>query len=79
MIILNDRQIKEAKIKANIETDREIYSISIDEKQITINGDWLIERNNKGIAKDVISAIEEYCTRSNIEWEQQSTYSTWCD
>ena len=79
MIILNDRQIKEAKAKAKIEVDREIYTISINEKEITINGDWSIERKNKGITEDVISAIEEYCTQSNIAWEQQSTYSAWCD
>ena len=78
-IELTDRQIKEAKAKAKIEVDREIYTISIDEREITINGDWSIERNNKGIAEDVISAIEKYCIQSNIAWEQQSAYSAWCD
>lgn len=78
-IQLTDKQINVLKDKAKTETDREIYSIRFDGKEITINGDWSIERGVKPINEEIIKAIEEYCTKNNIEWEYQSTYSAWCD
>jgi hypothetical protein len=78
-IKLTDNQIKNLKSKAIIETDREIYSIKFDSQDITINYDWSIERNEKPIDENIIEAIETYCTKSNIEWEYNSTYSAWCN
>ena len=78
-IKLTDNQIKNLKSKAIIETDREIYSIKFDGQEITINYDWSIERNKKPIHDNIIEAIENYCTKSNIEWEYNSTYSAWCN
>ena len=78
-IQLTERQITSLKNKANIEVDREIYSIRFDSEEITINGSWSIHRENKPINKNIITAIEKYCTRNNIEWEYNSEYSAWCD
>ena len=78
-IDLTSAQIKRYKAKANIETDRDIYTISINDQQITINGDWSIERQEGTIENGVVKAIESYCTKENIEWEYESTYSAWCD
>lgn len=78
-IQLTEKQIVELKAKANIETDRDIYSIRFDSEEININGSWNTERGNKTINEEVISAIEMFCTRNNIEWEYNSTYSAWCD
>ena len=78
-IQLTEKQIEALKIKANTETDREIYSIRFDGQEITINGSWSIERGDKPIDEEIILAIEEYCTKRNIEWEHNSTYSAWCD
>jgi hypothetical protein len=78
-IKLTDNQIKNLKSKAIIETDREIYSIKFDGQEITINYDWSIERNEKPIHENIIEAIETYCTKSNIDWEFNSTYSAWCN
>jgi len=78
-IKLTDNQIKNLKSKAIIETDREIYSIKFDGQEITINYDWSIKRNKKPIHENIIEAIETYCTKSNIEWEYNSTYSAWCN
>jgi len=78
-IQLTEKQITSLKNKANIEVDREIYSISFDSEEIIINGSWSIQRENKPTNKEIISAIETYCTRKNIEWEYNSEYSAWCD
>lgn len=78
-IDLTAAQIERYKAKASIETDRDIYTISIDNQQVTINGDWSIERLERTIEKCVVKAIESYCTKENIEWEYDSTYSAWCD
>ena len=78
-IQLTEKQITSLKNKANIEVDREIYSIRFDNEEITINGSWSIQRENKPINKEIISAIEAYCTRKNIDWEYNSEYSAWCD
>jgi len=48
-----------------------------DGEEITINGSWSIQRGNKPIK--IVSAIEIYCTRNNIEWEYNSEYSAWCN
>jgi len=78
-IQLTENQINTLKDNANIETDREIYSIRFDSQEITINGSWSIERGNNPINEEIISAIETFCTRNNIDWEYSSTYSAWCD
>jgi len=79
-MITKEYQIAKLKAKANIEIDRDIYSINTTSKEININGDWSIKRNNKlSCMRNVINAITEYCTKSNIEWEYNSTYSAWCD
>jgi hypothetical protein len=78
-IQLTEKQITGLKNKANIEVDREIYSIRFDGEEITINGSWSIQRGNKPINQEIVSAIEIYCTRNNIEWEYNSEYSAWCD
>lgn len=78
-IRLTDEQLTALKAKANIETDRDIYYISFDGQEITINGSWSIQRGSEPINKEIISAIETYCTRKNIEWEYNSEYSAWCD
>lgn len=78
-ITLTDKQIKALICRSNVEVNREIYSIRFDAQNITINGDWSIERSNIPINEDIIKAIEEYSTRQNIEWEYNSTYSAWCD
>lgn len=78
-IQLTKKQIAGLKNKANIEVDREIYSISFDGEEITINGNWSIQRGNKPINQEIVSAIEIYCTRNNIEWEYNSEYSAWCN
>jgi hypothetical protein len=66
-IQLTEKQITSLKNKANIEVDREIYSIRFDSEEITINGSWSIQRKNKPINKEIISAIEIYCRRNNID------------
>lgn len=76
---LREKQITALKSKAKIETDREIYSIIIDEKEITINRDWSIQRENKPMKENIIKAIEEYCTKENIHWEYNTIYSAWAD
>lgn len=79
-IRLTDEQIKSLINKAVTETYREIYSICFDGEEITINGSWSIERDKTTpINKDIVTAIENYCTRNNIEWEYASEYSAWCD
>ena len=78
-IQLTEKQTTSLKNKANIEVDREIYSIRFDNEEITINGSWSIQRENKPINQEIVSAIEEYCTRNNIEWEYNCAYSAWCD
>jgi hypothetical protein len=79
MITLNNRQIKAAVSQAETEIDREIYSIAITDKEIIINGDWSIKRDKNSMMQNIIAAIEEYCTRANIEWEYNSSYSAYCD
>jgi hypothetical protein len=79
MINLTSKQISDYKSKSSLETDREIYKIVVGFREIRINGDWSIERRSNRIDKAVVSAIEAYCTRDNIEWEYNSTYSAWCD
>lgn len=78
-IQLTGKQIVALKSKANTEMEREIYNIRFDGEEITINGSWSIKRENKPIVQNIISAIETYCTKSNIEWEYASEYSAWCD
>ena len=78
-IQLTEKQMLSLRSKANVETDREIYGIRFDGEEITINGSWSIERGNKPINEEIISAIETFCTKSNIEWEYRSEYSAWCD
>jgi hypothetical protein len=78
-IQLTQTQIDKLKGRARTETDREIYSIRFDGRRITINGDWSIERDGTDIDKNIVSAIEAYCTVANIEWEYNATYSAWCD
>jgi hypothetical protein len=78
-IQLTQTQINALKVKANIESDRDIYSIRFDGQEITINGDWSIQRDGTPIDKNIITAIEAYCTVNNIEWEYNATYSAWCD
>lgn len=78
-IQLTDKQLKSLQAKAKTETDRDIYYISFNGQEIRINGDWSIQRGNKTINQEIIAAIEEYCTKRNIEWEYNSTYSAWCD
>lgn len=78
-IQLTENQIISLKARANIEVDREIYYIRFDGQEISINGSWSIQRGDKAIDQEIISAIEEYCTNKNIEWEYNSTYSAWCD
>jgi hypothetical protein len=78
-IRLTAEQISALKSKAITETNREIYSITFDEQEITINDSWSIQRDNTPINENIITAIEKYCTRDNIEWEYASTYSAWCD
>ena len=78
-IILTEEQITSLKAKANIETDRKIYSIRFDGQEITINYNWSVERDDQPIDKNIVSAIETYCTRNNIEWEYNAEYSAWCD
>ena len=78
-IILTEEQITSLKAKANIETDREIYSIRFDGQEITINYNWSVERDDQPIDKNIVSAIETYCTRNNIEWAYNAEYSAWCD
>ena len=77
---LTQEQITAVKARAKTETDRKIYTIHFDGKEITINGDWSIERNKqKPINDNIVEAIESYCTKSNIDWEYNTTYSAWCD
>jgi len=76
---LKEKQINEFKQKAVMETEREIYSIMVDMQNITINGSWSTERDETILEKNIVTAIENYCTKSNIEWEYNSTYSAWCD
>jgi hypothetical protein len=79
-VSLTPAQIAELKRKASLETDREIYSISFTITEITINNDWstpVINRND--FHNELVSAIEHYCSRHNIEWEYNATYSAWCD
>lgn len=78
-IRLTEQQLLALKSKANIENDREIYYIRFDGQEIIINGSWSIKRGNKPIDQEIISAIEVYCTKKNIEWEYASEYATWCD
>ena len=78
-IILTEEQITSLKAKANIETDRKIYSIRFDGQEITINYNWSVERDDQPIDKNIVSAIETYCTRNNIEREYNAEYSAWCD
>lgn len=79
-IQLTDEQIKTLISQTVTETEREIYSLVFNDKRIKINGDWSIERDKtKTTSNDIIAAIKEYCTRSNIEWEYNSEYSAWCD
>lgn len=78
-IQLTKKQIAGLKAKANTETDRDIYSIRFDSQEIMINGDWSIERDGTNIDKNIITAIEIYCAKNNIEWEYNSEYSAWCD
>lgn len=78
-ILLTDEQISALKTKANIERDRQIYSIRFDSQEITINSDWTMQRNDKPINLNIVSAIEVYCTKENINWEYNATYSAWCD
>ena len=80
MIRLTDEQLKTLVNKANREIDRGIYHISFDGNEININGHWSIKRNKETSKNDdIIRAIEEYCTQSNIDWEYRSEYSSWCD
>jgi hypothetical protein len=79
MISLTQKQIEALYKKAKTETDRNIYTIRFDGQEIIINGDWSIERNGKPINESIVSAIEAYCTKDNIMWEYNSTYSVWCD
>lgn len=76
---LTDKQIESIRAKTTTETDRDIYTIHFDSQDIIINGDWSIERNKMPINENIKEAIEAYCTKSNIEWEYNSTYSMWCD
>lgn len=78
-IDLTSAQIERYKAKANTETDRDIYTISIDDQQITINGDWSIDRGGETIETAIVETVESYCTKENIEWEYEATYSAWCD
>lgn len=78
-IQLTQNQISALKNKAITETDRDIYTIRFDSEEITINGSWSIQRSNKPINEDIITAIEAYCTNDNIQWEYNSEYSAWCD
>ena len=79
-MILTINQIQFYKEKAKVEIDRDIYSISIGYYDVIINGHWSIERNEKNnILKEIVTAIETYCSRDNIEWEYQSEYTAWCD
>jgi hypothetical protein len=78
-IQLTEDQISALKAKSNIETDRNIYSIRFDNQEITVNGSWSIERDGTLINKNIISAIEIFCTKNNIEWEYNSEYAAWCD
>lgn len=78
-IRLTDEQIKGLMSKANMETNREIYSIKFDGQEIIINYDWSIQRDETSIDENIIKAIEVYCSKLNIEWEYNSTYSAWCD
>lgn len=80
-ITLTESKIRELTEIANIETERDIYTISYNEKEITINGDWSIEKaiNNEDIDTDIVDTIEMYCTKENIDWEYISEYATWCD
>lgn len=68
-IQLTEKQITSLKNKANIEVDREIYSIRFDSEEITINGSWSIQRENKPINQEIVSAIETYCTRNNKRYK----------
>lgn len=79
-IQLSDEQIKRVVSQAVTEVEREIYSISFDYEEIIINGSWSTKWDfEKEGSKGFITAIENYCTRSNIEWEYNSEYSVWCD
>jgi hypothetical protein len=79
MINLSNSMIEKLKARTTMEIDRDICSISVTDQEITINQDWAIQRQGKTIIQSVINSIKEYCTKSNIEWECNSTYSAWCD
>lgn len=73
-------QIAKLKKEANMEVDREIYSISFTLDEITINQDWSTPITNRNkFRANIISAIEYYCTQKNVEWEYNATYSAYCD
>jgi hypothetical protein len=79
-VTLTGLQIAELKAAAKIETDRDIYCLSFDLNEITINGNWSIkigDRNN--FHNELISAIENYCSKENIEWETRLEYAAWCN
>ena len=79
-VTITDAQVKDLVENANTETDREIYAISFDLNEITINYNWSTPiASRKDFRGSLISAIEDYCTRENIEWEYQVEYSAWCD
>jgi hypothetical protein len=78
-VILSQDRIDQFKAISEMEANRDIYSIQHDQKEITINGSWSIKRDKTDITEQIVKAIEEYCSRDNIEWEYRSEYSAWCD
>lgn len=79
-VSLTSAQIADLKKEANLSIDREIYSISFTFHEITINGDWTIQIASRNhFRNSLVSAIEQYCTLSNVEWELQAFWSAWCD